>query len=94
MTIDECAVNVSKQFLDANRLALGIPIDRTIEEVSAAIIGELQALIYAESKRCAAILDRFAQAHADAWGPGASNPPKTSHYRDEILATSPGKGGG
>ena len=47
----------------------------------------------AESERNVVIFKRYLQASRDAWGPGASNPPKPSVYIDDILATSPGKQG-
>lgn len=46
-----------------------------------------QVLVQADRERCAAIFKRYIQACSDAWGPGASNPPKASDYLDEILAT-------
>lgn len=37
-----------------------------------------------ETRRCAAIFKRYVQARGDAWGLGASNPPKASDYLNEI----------
>ena len=45
-----------------------------------------EVLIQADRERCVVIFRRYLQADSAAWGPGASNPPKSSEYIDEMLA--------
>jgi hypothetical protein len=89
MTLEECANKV----IDACfRNVKGESADGQATSAAKAVLAALQALVHTETERNAAIFRRYVQAKRDAWGPGASNPPKTSDYLDEILGTLPGKG--
>ena len=45
--------------------------------------------VKAERERNAVVFTRYVAACNDAWGPGASNPPRSSEYLAEILAVTP-----
>ena len=92
MTVEECIDKVIAAC--ASVMILPSPNPREVNTSRDDIRVALHALILTESKRAAAIFKRYLQASRDAWGPGASNPLKASDYINEILRTSPGKGGG
>lgn len=88
MTVDECAVRMLEHFMPGMQ-SCGSPALEAAK-AAAAVNADLRALILTESERNAAICDEACE-WATEHGSAADGP--LADCRDEILRTSPGKGG-